>query len=448
MCLNQTRGEIMILILLLIFGAVSASAGNLSAAEPFADWKYHGQIQAPPEKFVALPLTPQILDRSEKSDLSDFRIVDARGSEIPYAVVFETEMLSKMIQKGKELNRDYPDPSTSRITVDFGASVTKDKITVETEGNNFRRFLRVEGSDDLHSWATILREAWIIAAGDTPEKRFESFDIGSNNYRYMRVSVSKMAEEKKPPEIKQVSFRYSAIRKPQETAVQGVVLQSQTKDGKSTFEVDFGFRNLSMQRFQLMLGGDPARIFEKKCELSGRNSLQHAERIRFESGEYGKERTVATSWEPLGFDSVYHNTKDEMSMELKVHSRFRYVRIEIENGNNPPLDISGVTAYTIPTYLVFEPARQSRFEIYTGNPDASAQRYESSKVLGSLDTQTLMKCAPMDLAEWSGMKPKTEPKGQKLVWVVLAIVVLFTAGIFWNTARSIGKGSAVDFQKD
>jgi hypothetical protein len=427
----------MMLILFLVLGVVSASA-----AEPFADWKYYGRIQARQERFVALPLLPQNLDLSEKPDLSDFRIVDARGFEVPYAVVFETEILNEMTRNGTELNREYPDPSASRITVDFGASMTKNKITVETEGNSFRRSIGVEGSDDLRSWATILQEGWLIAAGDAPEKRFESFDIGSNNYRYMRVSVHKMPEEKKPPEIKQVSFRYTVLRKPQETAVRGTLLVRQTKDGISTVELDFGVRNLSIQRFQLMLSRDPARIFEKKCKLFGRNSLVHSERIRFESGEYGKERMVATSWEHLGSGDVYRNTQGELSLDLKVPSRCRYVRIEIENGDSPPLDINTVVAYTTPVYLVFEPAGQYRFDVYTGNPAAAAPRYESSKVLGALDTQTLMKCPSIALMERPGIKPKTKPKGQGLVWIVLGLVVLFTAWIFWNTARSIGKERA------
>lgn len=425
------------LILLLIL-----AVAPVSAAEPFADWKYHGRIQAPDAQFVALPLLPQNLNLSEKSDLSDVRIIDARGVEVPYAVVFETEVVNEATLKGREFNREYPDPSTSRVTVDFGAPVTKNKITVQTEGNNFRRSLRVEGSDDLRAWATILQQGWLIAAGDTPEKRFESFDIGSNNYRYLRVSVTKMPEEQKPPEVRQVSFRYTVIRKPQETTIPGTLLQSRIKGGTSIVELDFGLRNLSMQRFRLLLGRDPARIFEKECKLSGRNSLQHEERIRFESGEYGKSRKVETSWEHLGSGTVFQNTQGELSLDLKIPSRFRYLRIEIENGDGPPLDISGVTAFMTPAYLVFEPAGQSRFDVYTGNPAAPEPRYESAKMLRVLDIQTLTKCPLTTLEERTGVKPKAKPEAQRFVWIVLAVVVLFTAWVFWNTAKTIGKYEA------
>jgi hypothetical protein len=425
----------MILILFLLIGTMTASA-----AEPFSDWQYHGRMQALQGPFAALPLAPRNLDLSERLDLSDYRVVDTRGTEVPYAVVYETEKLTETNRKGIILNREFPDPSTSRITVDFGASVTKNKITVETEGNNFRRSLRVEGSDDLHLWATILPEAWIIAAGDAPEKRFESFDIGSNTYRYLRISVSKMPEENKPPEIKRVSFLHKEIRRPQETSIKGSVLSIHMKiDGTTYAELDFGSRNLSMQRFRLLLGRDPDRIFEKRCELFGRNSLQHAEKIRFESGEYGREQMVETSWEALGSGTVYRTTQGTLSLELNVPARFRFIQIRIENGNSPPLSIDGVEAITTPVYLVFEPAGQSRFDIYTGNKAAPAPSYESAKALQSMDVQTLIKCPFVELAERSGVKPAVKPKGQSLVWIVLAIAVLCTTWIFWNTARSIGK---------
>jgi hypothetical protein len=364
--------------------------------------------------------------------------MDARGFEVPYAVVYEKDMEFQTDRSGTELNREYPDASTSRITVDFGAPVAKNSIKVETAGNNFRRSLQVEGSDDLRAWSMLLREGWLIAAGDSLDRRFESFEIGSNTYRYMRFSVRKMPEEQEPPRIIRVTCRQTVIRKAQETPVQSTLLGYGTQGGTSTLEVDFGARNLPAQRFQLLLRRDPFRIFEKRFYLDGRNSLRHAERIRFESGEYSKERTVETPWELLGSGVVYRNAQGRISLDLPVASRCRYVRIRIDNGDSPPLEIGGVTAYAVPAYLVFEPAGQSRFDVYAGNAAAAPPRYESSKALASLDTRSMAKCQ-VALDAQSGAAPKTQPGGQRFVWGILAAVVLFTAWIFWNTARNIGK---------
>ncbi len=415
------------------------SAGYASAAEPYAAWKYWSRIQAPDTRIVALPLGPQNLDLCEKRDLSDFRIVDSRGSEVPYAVVFETGLQRETNLRGTELNREYPDSSTSRVTVDFGSPVTKNRIRVETTGNSFRRMVRVEGSDDLREWSTLLPEGWLIAAGDTPEKRFESLDIGPNTYRYVRVSLSKMPDEKEAPGILQVSCRHLVVRRPSEAAVQAVLAAYGTKDRTSTAEVDFGKRNLPVQRLQLLLGRDPARIFEKRCDVYGRNSRQHTERIRFESGEYGKTRTVESPWEYLGSAVIYRNAQGQGSLALAVASKFRYVQIRIEDGDSPPLEVSGVMGYAVPAYLVFEPAGHSRFDLYAGNAEAPVPRYQTAQVLASMDTRSMAKCPEIRLARRPESIPRQQPEGRRFVWGILGLAVLFTAWILWNTARNIGR---------
>jgi len=421
----------MIFVLLFIFGA-----GTAAAAGDFGEWRYHAALEAPEAGFAALVLSPQNLDRCEKGDLSDLRITDERGVEVPYAVVHDAGRSVETVRAGTVLNREYPDGATSRVTVDFGAPVEKNRITVPTEGDGFRRRVQIEGSDTLEAWSTLLPEGWAMAAGTAPERRFETFDIGLNTYRYLRLSVQKMPEETGPPEIGRVSFVHRQVVEPVETAVSGALLEARIEDGATVIEADFGRRNLSIGRFRLLLGRDPGRIFEKRCVVSGRNSLERAERVRFESGEYGKERRVATPWERLGEGVIRRDVRGELSLGLAVPSRFRYLRIEIESRDGSPLEVAGVTAYAAPVYLVFEPAGQSRFRLYAGNASAPAPRYESARALASLDVRTLARVSPVELTG-RDRPPERAPEGQRLVWVVLALAVLATAWILRSTAVSV-----------
>lgn len=136
---------------------------------------------------------------------------------------------------------------------------------------------------------------------------------------------------------------------------------------------------------------------------------------------------------------MFGNPRDRESLELPVRSPLRYLRIRIENGDSPPLELSGALGYAVPTYLVFEPANQSRFILYAGNPDTSASHYESAKVLASLDTRTLPKRRAADLEEQPSAQTKELPAGERLVWVVLAVVAAFTVWILWYTARTLGR---------
>jgi hypothetical protein len=426
---------IRILILLLSLGVAEAQeSGGL--------WKYRGEVQAPAARFVALPLTIQNLDLCDKPDLSDLRITDSRGTEVPYALVFEEEQRKETELAGTELNRESPDASASRLTIDFGRNLVKNKITVVTEGDSFRRRVRVEGSDDLRDWAVLLPEGWLIAAGNIPAKRFESLDMGANSYRFVRVTVSRMGEELERPRIVRITCTEVTVRKPAETPVPGKLLLYKTDLGASIAEFDFGTRNVPLRRVRLLLARDPARLFRKAYSVWGRDSLQHVEKTRFETGEYGKERTVETPWASVGSGLLYRDVNGREYLELPFSLPYRYVRVRIDDGDSPRLELSGAEGYAVPAFVVFEPAGQSRFVLRTGNEAARIPHYESRTVLESLDTRVLSKCPAVLLEPQQGAPGQTTPpEGQTAVWVLLALAVTATAGILWHTARTPAEGN-------
>jgi hypothetical protein len=421
---------IRVLILLL-------SLGYANAQEPAAVWKYRGDVQAPAARFAVLPLTLQNLDLCGKEDLSDLRLIDSKGTEVPYAVVFEEEQRKETELAGTELNRESPDASTSRLTIDFGRNAVKNGITVVTSGDSFRRRVLVEGSDDLQAWAVLLPEGWLIAAGNAPARRFESLEMGANTYRYVRVTVARMTDEEERPRIERVTCRQVTIRKPPEIAVTGKLLLYKTEQAASVAEFDFGSRNIPLRRLRLVLARDPARLFRKSLSIWGRNSLEHVERIRFETGEYGRERTVETAWQQVGSGSLYRDVSGREYLELPFSLPFRYVRLRIDDGDSPPLEVGGAVGYGIAAFVVFEPAGQSRFVLLAGNGAAPVPRYESRAMLESLDARALSRCPTAVLEPQQGGAGEAKaPAGQTAVWVLLALTVAATATILWITAHT------------
>jgi Protein of unknown function (DUF3999) len=430
----------MILIL-----AFLLSVGSAEAQQSTGGWKYRGEVKAPTARFVALPLTLQNLDLCEKPDLSDLRITDVRGTPVPHAVVFEEELKKESQLSGTEFNRESLDKSASRLAVDFGRSLVKNRITVVTAGDSFRRRVLVEGSDDLRAWAVLLPDGWLIAAGNIPARRFESLDIGVNTHRYVRVTVSKMAEEEELPWIERVTCTEVIVRKPDETAIPAKLLQYKTEDGISTVEFDFGSRNVPLRRASLLLAREPARLFRKSFTVWGRDSFQHAEKVRFETGEYGKERTVDTPWTQVGSGYLYRDIDGRQSLELPLSLPHRYVRVRIVDGDSPPLELAGAKGYAVPAFIVFEPAGQSRFVLLAGNGEAPAPRYESQSVLASMDTRGLPKCPSVVLEpQQAGLEATRTPAGQAAVWVLLALAVAATAWILRMTARTPAEVSSAE----
>ncbi|MBN1442048.1 MAG: DUF3999 family protein [Planctomycetes bacterium] len=425
----------------LILGLLFLGEG-LAAEVDFDAWSWRAQVTAPRRSFVSLPLTPEIFDACDKPDLTDLRLSDARGVEVPCAVVRERERREEREIAGKELNRDQPDAGTSRLTIDFQTSLAKNRVAVKTEGDNFRRRVRIEGSPDQERWSEILKEGWIFAVARERGGRFETLDIGENTYRYLRVWVEKMPDEPEPPRIEAVTCRHVVVEQPEETT-RRAVLESYTHDPEtrtSTALVDFGLRHLPIVRLSLSLASDPQRVFRRECRIWGRNSLEHVERIRFETDELGEERVVETSWSFVGAATVLRDASGRESLELRFPAPYRYAKIEVANADSPPLDIGGVDAVLHPVHLVFEPAGGTSFTLYAGNPEAAAARYEARATLESLDARKLPKATAGPLEALAGARPRPTQGGQTMVWILMALAVLATAALLWYTAAAGARG--------
>jgi hypothetical protein len=406
----------------------------LAAPESFTEWRLRGEVRAPAARFVAITLAPEVFDGSERIDLSDLRLADLRGTEVPYALVREKESREEVELDGQFLNRESPTPETSRLTVDFGSSVVKNRITVVTAGDNFRRRVRVEGSADQGAWAEVLPEGWLfaVAAG----QRFETLDLGANSYRYLRIAVSGMPEETRPPVIESVRCRHVIVREPQEIVraakLESYVTAAATRE--SVALADFELRHLPIARLRLLRGADPQRVFRRQCHVYGRNSLEHQVQVRFETDEPAGMRQMETPWQHLGSGTILRDASGRESLELAVETPYRYVRVVIENADSPPLEVSGIEGVLHPAHVVFEPAGESQLVLYCGNPEAPAPRYEAASTLAALDVRELQRGDLTALAAQAGARRPEAPAGQTAVWASLGAMVAATLALLWWTA--------------
>ena len=63
------------------------------------------------------------------------------------------------------------------ITLDFEKQAVKNSIEVITEGSNFRRAVKVEGSNDNIEFFTLVEQAFVFAIGDKYNSRFSKIDL-------------------------------------------------------------------------------------------------------------------------------------------------------------------------------------------------------------------------------------------------------------------------------
>ncbi|MGB2807294.1 MAG: hypothetical protein WBC22_06115, partial [Sedimentisphaerales bacterium] len=165
-----------------------------------ANWKYQAQVtvEEGTDRYCRLTLTPDIYDAA-RLDLADIRLLDANDRHVPYVLAKPGDITDRLKYNPALINRSTNEDRAAMVTLDFGRQIVKNQIEVDTGGNNFRRPVKVEGSNDNVQFFTVVDRAFVFAVDY--RTRFEKIDLPGNDYRYLRITVEPMTAEEKSPVI-------------------------------------------------------------------------------------------------------------------------------------------------------------------------------------------------------------------------------------------------------
>jgi uncharacterized protein DUF3999 len=174
---------------LFIFAILVAT--TVAAQTSLSLWPYYVDV-APQrsstgmyETTVPLP----VLDRA-RADLADLRLYDSSNREVPYAIRVRREVDEKKKITAQIFNNATAG-SASEVSVDLGENHGEhNEIEVNSDGDNFRRQVVVEGSDTGRDWRT-LNNAGVIFSFSSHNSSVESGHVPypTSRYRYLRVRV-------------------------------------------------------------------------------------------------------------------------------------------------------------------------------------------------------------------------------------------------------------------
>jgi hypothetical protein len=142
-------------------------------------WEYQAAVTVEDGtgQYCKLTLTPDIYNAA-RGDLGDVRLIDTDDEQIPYVLAKPKDVTKSQNYRPEVINRSTGAGKAAMITLDFGEQVIKNSIEVETGGNNFRRAVKVEGSNDNIEFVTLVENAYVFAVSF--DRRFEQIDLPQN----------------------------------------------------------------------------------------------------------------------------------------------------------------------------------------------------------------------------------------------------------------------------
>ena len=420
---------------------------NSVFAIELTEWKYKADvtIEDGTGEYCKLILTPDVYNAA-KPDLGDIRLVNTSGEQVPYVLVRPKDTTERQKYEPDVINRSTNADIASMVTLDFGKKTVKNSIEVITEGNNFRRAVKVEGSNDNIEFFTLVEQAYIFAV--TYNRRFEQIDLPKNDYRYLRITVRPMTTEEKSPVIDEVrAFKTEkslAERHPVEMTLKEQI--EDEKNNSSIYIYDLVYRRLPVSEIELEVADDS---FYRYVTIEGRDAETREVKVYSEDNRQ-RTRNVDVKWERMISNTIYRYTdakgqkQEKPALDIPEGTRvYRYLKITIRNYDDRPVAVKSASANMIAHKMVFTNMSNVAPALYIGSETVRKPRYDleyrlsnplqvkagAAKLSGIIDNPLFgqVQAKPVSWTE----------KHKVLLLIIMVVMALVLGGFILKSFKSI-----------
>jgi hypothetical protein len=384
-----------------------------AAPESLSAWEWYAEVQLPaaekPARWADFVLTPGVLDKAQR-DQADLRLFDAGGRTVPYALRVRRARDEQQQLSARQFNRATNPDRSVELRLDLGERPPEHNgVEVVTRGEDFRRRLEVEGSDDGQSWSKLLDKANLVLfrVGD------KTVDIHQaayppSRFRYLRLRVY---PDRGLPDDAPVVTSAAALHTVR-VAGEDVTLpahlgprQADPGDGGpgSVWPIDFG--------------GDAVPVERLTFDVGDREFVRPF-RLEVLDDEGNREVLTSGQWQrTLGEDRPLEIRFTELTA--------RRLRLIVTDFRNAPLDLRSVTYSAPAREVVFEPKPElaQPLRLYFGNPRAGAPHYDFAAALPTTTLNPAPERASLEgLTRNPDYRPPLKPWTERWPWLVYLVL--------------------------
>ncbi len=388
---------------------VSALCSTLTvqAEAPDTGWKWQRQITVDStSRFNRFEVPADLYGKSQLT-LQDLRIVDDKGTAVPYLLDTRSQKTA-VTEDMRSFTRVGSIRKKTDTLCDFqgyapeGTDLILTQLTAGTDyPADFFKYVELYGSHDGQRWEWVGNDSIYRVEG----KADTDFALPSPlKYTYYRVVILDNIED-----IQLTELTGAFINESKKLSGRQLVIPadrfSRAEKGTATHITLKNVGNIPFHSLSMDAGG----LFHRPCRIiSGDNPETGA---LFGNG-YLYQSTLKGP-DPL---------KNSLSME--IYKPADSLVLVIENGDNPPLDIKSLTLEYHADAVIFEPAPGKNYTLQYGNPAASRPSYDLEQFRSEISQQKIGTATLQDEAPLEAPKAPT-PAGvnQKTLFSGLIFLV-------------------------
>ncbi len=333
-----------------IFVAVAIALLAGTSAVDATKFRYERAVRTSATGPVAFEPDGSLLAHA-KPGLADLRVLDADGDQVPWRPLPQVE---EVIQPTRILNSGRRGPRAVAL-LDLGPQRTVyDRIELETPTTDFVGRVTVFGSDSREGPFTRLSATGIYDIEGAASARSTTAVVPPSDFRYLSVRATG-AKRIDGATVSGAGNRQRLVRRGH-----AVIAGPGRSPRRSVFVLDFGFPEVPVTELAFSLvGRAAAATYDRPIRIEGSNDR--------------------TDFRLLARARVFR-FPGSRSAPVSFRSGFRYLRVTIENGDDPPLRGVRLDPFAPSEAILLEPGHVQPFRLLYGGPEVLAPSYEFARI--------------------------------------------------------------------
>lgn len=338
-----------------ILGLSAALAPSPQRAADLANWQFRQRLEVGGTGLIAFEVPAETLNASQVT-LADVRIVSPSGTETPFVIDWPEVRPARLIVP--ENFRMILGDGVTTLLVETGTTEAIRALVLETDAADFLKSATVESSKDGAAWETAADNEILFRQSARVAKL--RLAVEPQSYKWLRVQVDD--RNGKPVAFGGAKLEL-AERRPLEKPHEATLAHRQELPGKTALTVDLGAANVFIGSIWIET---PEPVFSRDVVIS----------LKEPDAADGRERRIASA----SIHRIALNNGRTESLEIPIHRTVanREVRVEIDNEDSPPLQVSGIRATRHPIRVVLHAGEPGSWEVFTGHPMATRPRYDTA----------------------------------------------------------------------
>jgi hypothetical protein len=303
-------------------------------------------------------IVPSEIRSRSKDDLSDFRIFDAKNNEVPYFLVADVpEKAVEQFEEFSILSKTVLTKKSTTIEIENPkAKINGLKLLIAN--SEVTKKYSISGSNDQKEWFGLVNNAEL---GDlkseltTSVSKEISFPLCA--YRFLKIVFDDSATL--PINVLKIGKAQTRFLKGdlQNIKVKSIETTPVLKEKKTLIRIAFDY---------------PQFINKVVFDIPKTNLFKRSVRIYTDKERTEKQKIVKYQ-DDIAHFSVISNQDNHFDI---TNTKQEFLIIEIENQDNPPLQISGIQFFQRPIFVVADLKANESYTVTTSRPNLMSPNYD------------------------------------------------------------------------